>query len=87
MKKNIGKKDRIGRLALAVILLGLYGLGVVEGSLGMTAVAISIIMIVTASLSFCPLYTFVGMKICDKDGACCGGGRCSSDKKDEEKAD
>ena len=64
MKKNIGSVDRIGRVILGVVGLSLVFVGpkTMWGYLGL-------IPLITAGLSFCPLYPILGISTCsiDKD--------------------
>lgn len=64
MKKNMGNVDRIVRLILAAVFGYLFFSGAVTGVLGYTLVALGVIFILTSYLSFCPLYTLVGLSTC-----------------------
>ncbi|MGB8451791.1 MAG: DUF2892 domain-containing protein [Anaerocolumna sp.] len=57
--KNIGRIDKIIRIIIGLALLSL--LFILEGNLKYLGL-IGIIPIVTASISFCPLYTIFGIK-------------------------
>ena len=61
MKANVGRLDRIVRIAIGLILLSLIvllpGPGRWWGLLG-------VIPLATASLSFCPLYSLLGISSC-----------------------
>lgn len=61
MKKNIGKADSWMRIVAGLILLGLAFTGVLTpwGYIG-------IIPLVTGLISFCPLYTLIGINTCTK---------------------
>ncbi len=61
MKKNMGNTDRIVRLILAAVFGYLFFSGTVVGVLGYVLVALGAIFILTSFISFCPLYTLVGM--------------------------
>lgn len=67
MKKNMGSTDRIIRLVLAAIMAYLYFGGVVTGILGIVLAAVAGVFVLTSLVSFCPLYTLVGMNTCKKD--------------------
>ena len=56
MIKNMGKTDRIVRLISAVVLLLLYFTDVVSGTLGIIALIVAGIFVVTSSITFFPLY-------------------------------
>ncbi|WP_298317481.1 DUF2892 domain-containing protein [uncultured Aquimarina sp.] len=64
MKKNMGGLDRIVRI-LAVIVIGiLYFTGVIQGTLGYVLLGLSAIFVLTSFVSFCPLYSIVGLNTC-----------------------
>jgi hypothetical protein len=56
MKKNMGNLDRLLRLIGAALLIVLYFLNVVTGTLGIICLIIAAILILTSFISFCPLY-------------------------------
>ncbi len=64
MTTNVGTVDRIIRLAIAAVLVGLVVTNTVEGTLtwicGVGAVAAT----VTAVFRFCGLYTILGISTC-----------------------
>ena len=67
MKKNMGSADRIIRLVLAAIIAYLYFGGIVTGTLGIVLAVLAGVFVLTSLVSFCPLYTLVGMNTCKKD--------------------
>lgn len=60
MKKNIGNIDKIIRILLALVIIGLYRLELISGVLLIVLVTISAILILTSMLNFCPLYLLFG---------------------------
>jgi hypothetical protein len=56
MKSNLGTIDRSIRLVIAAILIILYFVHVLSGTLGIILLILSGIFIVTGILGFCPLY-------------------------------
>ena len=64
MKKNVGTGDRFLRVMIGVIALILGLSGMLDGTMKWVAVGAGIMMVVTASLEFCPLYTFLGINTC-----------------------
>lgn len=64
MKKNVGNGDRFLRIMIGIIALILVMGNVVEGALMWIALAVGIIMVVTSSIQFCPLYTLFGFSTC-----------------------
>jgi hypothetical protein len=64
MKKNMGSADRIIRIVLAVVMGSLYFTGTVTGTLGIVLLVLGIVFAATSAVSFCPLYTLVGLNTC-----------------------
>lgn len=64
MKKNMGSTDKVIRLVVAAGLIALYFTGVLTGTLGIVALVVSAIFILTSLVSFCPLYAIFGLKTC-----------------------
>ncbi len=59
MKSNVGGIDRILRIILGLVLIGLAATGTV-GAWGW----IGVVPLATATLGFCPLYTMLGLSTC-----------------------
>lgn len=59
ISKNMGLWDRVARLVVGAILVGLAAMGTIGiwGWLGL-------ILVGTAFMSFCPLYRIIGLKTC-----------------------
>lgn len=66
MKKNMGTADRIIRILIAAVFAYLYFGGVVTGTLGIVLVALGGVFVLTSLISFCPLYSLVGLNTCPK---------------------
>jgi len=64
MKKNMGNADRIIRVIIALVAAGLYFGGVLEGTVGLVALVMAIIFLLTSLISFCPIYRIFGMSTC-----------------------
>jgi hypothetical protein len=64
MKPNMGGIDRIIRIVVAAIIAVLYFNGTLTGTIGIVAVALAIVFALTSLISFCPLYTLVGVNTC-----------------------
>jgi len=60
MKANEGVPDRVIRLLLAAVLIGV-GLGVVRGPAGIAMAAVGAIPLLTGATGFCPLYVLLGI--------------------------
>ena len=56
MKRNLSNIDRIIRVVLAALFAYLYFSGVVTGALGIVLLAVGAVFVLTAVVSFCPLY-------------------------------
>lgn len=66
MKKNMGNTDRIIRVIAAIVFAVLYFTGTVTGAIGLVLVVLGAVFLATSFISFCPLYTIVGMNTCEK---------------------
>ncbi|MCX6319178.1 MAG: DUF2892 domain-containing protein [Bacteroidetes bacterium] len=70
MKPNMGNADRIIRILLAAVFAYLYFSGTVAGTPGLILVILGGVFVLTSLISFCPLYTLVGLNTCpNKQGA------------------
>ena len=66
MKKNMGLGDRLIRLAIAGLLAALFLGEIITGTIGIIALVVSVIFILTSLVSFCPLYTLFGLSTCKR---------------------
>lgn len=64
MKKNMGSADKIIRLIVAAVLAILFFTGVISGTIGIIALVLAAVFILTSVVSFCPLYAIFGMSTC-----------------------
>jgi Protein of unknown function (DUF2892) len=64
MKSNMGGVDRIIRLAIAAVIGFLYYNGTISGTLGIIGLVLAGVFVLTSFVSFCPLYTLVGVSTC-----------------------
>ena len=60
----MGGADRIIRFAVAVVIGLLYWQGIIEGTLAYVLFAVAGIFVLTSFVSFCPLYSLVGLNTC-----------------------
>jgi hypothetical protein len=67
MKKNMSSLDRIIRTLIAVVFIALYAIHVVSGTLGLVLVVLAVVFLLTSMISFCPLYTLIGVSTCKAD--------------------
>ncbi len=66
MTKNVGQTDKIIRIVLAVILAALDFFGVVQGGFSWVLSVVAIVLLVTALIGYCPLYTVLGKSTIEK---------------------
>lgn len=66
MKTNMGNTDRIIRVILAIVFSALFFTGTVTGTWGTVLLVLGGVFLATSVVSFCPLYTLVGMNTCKK---------------------
>ena len=69
MKKNVGSIDRIIRLVVAFVIVGLLVSKtiVISSIVGIVLTIVAIIFGGTALVSSCPLYSLVGLSTCPVD--------------------
>jgi Protein of unknown function (DUF2892) len=61
MKKNMGNADKIFRILVALIIVGLYFTNLISGTLAIVLLVFAGIFILTSFISFCPLYLPFGI--------------------------
>jgi len=66
LKPNMGNVDRIIRVCIGAVFAYLYFSGTVTGTLGLVLVILGGVFVLTSLVSFCPLYTLVGINTCPK---------------------
>jgi Protein of unknown function (DUF2892) len=64
MKKNMGNADRAIRVVIAVLIAVLYFTNVISGTLGLILLIVAGVFVLTSLISFCPLYSLVGLNTC-----------------------
>ncbi len=64
MKKNMGLVDRGIRIAIAVAVAVLFATNVIDGTLAIVLSVLAGIFLLTSLVSFCPLYTILGIRTC-----------------------
>lgn len=67
MTKNMGNADKAIRVVLATIMIILYAMEVVTGTLGIVLIIASIVFLLTSIVRFCPLYVPFGISTCKND--------------------
>jgi len=61
MTQNMGKIDRIARALFALLILVLYSLGLISGTVAIILGVFAGVFILTSILGFCPLYLPLGL--------------------------
>ncbi len=64
MKKNMGSADKLIRLGVAALIILLSFTHVIEGTLNIVLLAVAAVFALTSLVSFCPLYTVLGINTC-----------------------
>ena len=62
----MGSTDKLIRVIIAIIVAVLYVTGTLTGTIGIIALAIAGVFVLTSLVSFCPLYTILGISTCKK---------------------
>lgn len=62
MEKNMGSTDRIIRVVIAIILIGLYATSTLTGTWGIAGLVLAAVFILTSFVSVCPLYLPFGIR-------------------------
>ncbi|MBK6979136.1 MAG: DUF2892 domain-containing protein [Cytophagaceae bacterium] len=62
----MGLIDRGLRVLVALVLAFLYYNGTLTGTWGIVALVIAVVFLLTSLISFCPLYTVIGLNTSDK---------------------
>lgn len=64
VNKNVGSIDRAIRAILGIIAIALYALGTLQGTLGLVALIVGIVLLGTAAIGWCPPYAIFGISTC-----------------------
>lgn len=60
----MGTADRLIRVLIAIVFFVLFFTKTVTGTLGIVLVVLGSVFVLTSLVSFCPLYTLVGLNTC-----------------------
>lgn len=60
----MGGLDKGIRVAIAILLTILYLTDTVTGTWGIVFLVVAVVFLLTSLVSFCPLYTLLGIKTC-----------------------
>ncbi len=66
MKKNMGSFDRVLRLLVAAVIVVLFYLELITGTLAIVLLIAAGIFVLTSLISTCPLYLPFGLSTCKK---------------------
>jgi len=61
MKRNVGIIDRVVRILVALVIVGLSVANVISGTLAIVLIVLAGVFILTGFLRFCPLYLPFGI--------------------------
>jgi len=61
MKTNVGIIDRVIRIVVALVFIGLYFSNLVTGTLAIVLLGLAGVFVLTALIGFCPLYWPLGI--------------------------
>jgi hypothetical protein len=64
MKANVGTIDKIIRILVGLVIIGLYFLNVINGTLTIVLLILAGVLILTGLFRVCPLYMPFGIKTC-----------------------
>ncbi len=64
MTLNMGQADRIVRPLIAIILIALFFTNTLNGTLGIIALVVAGIFLLTSVVGMCPLYRLFGISTC-----------------------
>jgi hypothetical protein len=66
MKKNVGALDKGMRVLVALVVAILIYADVLTGTLALVLGIVSLVLVVTSLVNFCPLYALFGINTCRK---------------------
>ncbi len=69
MKANIGSSDKLIRLGVAIVLIVLFYLEIITGTLGIIALLVALLLTVTSLINFCPFYSIFKINTAKKKEA------------------
>ena len=61
MIRNMGSTDRTIRVGIGLAIIAVLSAGAATGALGWVLGVVSVIMLATALMSWCPLYSVLGI--------------------------
>ncbi|MFY7910050.1 MAG: YgaP family membrane protein [Emticicia sp.] len=67
MKGNLGIIDKVVRILVALVIIGLYFANLINGMAAVTLLLAAGAFILTSFVSFCPLYSLLGISTQKKE--------------------
>lgn len=67
MKKNVGQVDKMVRLAVVAVILGLFFTEIISGTLAIVLLVFCTVFLISTLIGFCPLYTLFGINTCSTE--------------------
>lgn len=67
MKQNMGAADKLVRILIAMVIVGLYFANIITGTVAIVLLVFAGIFILTSFISFCPLYLPFGISTKKKE--------------------
>lgn len=64
MKPNVGTIDRSIRIIAAIVLITLYAVGILSGTLGLVLAILGVVLGITGLVRFCGVYAVLGINTC-----------------------
>ena len=65
--KNVGTIDRVIRVILAVLIIYAFNQEMIEGTIGIALIFLSVVLILTSIFSYCPIYALFKMSTRKQD--------------------
>ena len=63
----MGLVDKTIRLIVAAVIVALFYMEIISGTLGIVLLVFAGVFVLTSFISFCPLYTLFGLNTCKVD--------------------
>jgi hypothetical protein len=64
MTKNVGTIDRAIRAIVGIVAIALFATNTLQGTVGIIAIVVGVVMLGTAALGWCPPYALLGINSC-----------------------
>jgi fatty acid desaturase len=62
MEKNMSTADRLIRVLVAIVVVGLYFAGALSGGVALVLLVLAGVFLLTSFMGFCPIYYLLGLK-------------------------